>query len=98
MKKEYKQIMSKLRKQKRNRPKLIHLMINIKSHVMSFRFMEKGQLLYLVRRQKSWDGDVLSYFISEYGHLNFPNDFRPLSGNAYKSTKDQLKELSELPF
>lgn len=71
-KRNYKAIMSRLRiEAKTNRAVTINILINLKSNgVNVYEGENRNQLLFILRRNKTWNGDVRHYFQDKYPHYS----------------------------
>lgn len=105
MKKEYKEIKSKERRQRhefRERVALINLIINAKSWRLDPRYfyLEKDirrQLRYLLGRNKTWDGDVKEFFLRSHGAVE-PKRWVSEFGSRYRTPKERETEEIDIPF
>ena len=101
----YKQFRGKQRKESNKRVKLIHALINIRSHgfiswYKNLTENDRQNLIWVLRGNKTWSGDVLSYFIRKYPlQSQRPSTWVSLYGNRYVSPdKRKPTEIEELPF
>lgn len=104
-KQAYKKIMSRLRRKRLQEQynghyDLINILINLKSYgVLIYSGENRRQLLWVLRGNKTWVGDVLSYFRKEYNYMpNMPYPFPKKTGTYHMSSEEQKALLEVLPF
>lgn len=98
LKEGYKVARRQMRLEKKARGKLINRLINLKTWMRydCLYNIEREQYQYLLSRAKSWDGDVLSYFMSHYPNFNRPHPFVSHYGNRYISPEVRAARAAEL--
>ena len=89
------------RRRSSNIPKLINMLINIKSYGAYGRVYEgeeRKQLLFILKKQKTWNGDVRIYFKNIFAHSAFrPSSYKDHLGMSKRREK-YTDHATELPF
>lgn len=75
------------------------MLINYKSWIYGYGEEDKKQLMYILRKQKEWNGDVWMYFYRKGWRAEFPQIKRYYYGNRYTRLKKVgFCAIEDLPF